>query len=374
MNHTKIDFGLDLTAPSKFSGAVIGNDNKIYCIPSNSEYMVIIDPETDTATQFDYLTAEGVELSPNRYQQWSGGAVCDNGKIYCAPAYSSYILVIDTNDLSESYTMLLSFDEVEDENGNITPLNWETAHKFEGATVGPDGLVYFCPLHSPFVCVLDPSDDSYELYPSDLELNALSKFSGIINDDTSLLMVPLNYDSIVRIPFDYDTSANIEDLNPSDFTLDLFEREYRITPNRTEVVDHITINKIPYNTLRKNRWSGGVKVGDTIYTIPYVSAFSMKITDSDVEYVPVIDTDETSNKWWGGALGSDGKVYCAPYGSNSILVIDTTDDSIDLVDLNGYNGTQKWKTAVSVGDAVYFIPYMSDGFLKIDTSISEGDE
>ena len=71
---------------NKYSGGVLAPNGKIYTIPSNSTFILEIDPLNNTTYTFgSFLTTNG---------KYSGGVLAPNGKIYALLGNANNILVI----------------------------------------------------------------------------------------------------------------------------------------------------------------------------------------------------------------------------------------------------------------------------------------
>jgi outer membrane protein assembly factor BamB len=69
---------------------IVGFDKCIYWPPYNANRVLKFDPETQ---QLPSLV--GCDLGTPRYEKWQGGALATDGAIYCTPSSSSRVLVID---------------------------------------------------------------------------------------------------------------------------------------------------------------------------------------------------------------------------------------------------------------------------------------
>jgi hypothetical protein len=74
---------------NKWSGGILAPNGKIYGIPTTSESVLIIDPETDEANITDISGLSGGN-------KWRGGVLAPNGKIYGMPFNSDSVLKINT--------------------------------------------------------------------------------------------------------------------------------------------------------------------------------------------------------------------------------------------------------------------------------------
>ena len=85
---TRSNMGASLSGTSKWIGGVLGGDGKIYCTPTNSSDILIIDPANQTATRSNM----GASLNSNYI--CNGGVLGRDGKIYGIPDDVSDILII----------------------------------------------------------------------------------------------------------------------------------------------------------------------------------------------------------------------------------------------------------------------------------------
>jgi len=65
--------------------AFTAENGKIYCIPRISPYILVIDPITDTWIKFE--SPKGSDLTSIMF--WNKGVLAGNGKIYGLPAYKN---------------------------------------------------------------------------------------------------------------------------------------------------------------------------------------------------------------------------------------------------------------------------------------------
>jgi hypothetical protein len=87
---TLTDFGLDLSQDFMFANATMDDTGKIYCCPYNSESVLIVDTSNNTASLEDY----GIRyLETNKYTS----AVFKDGKVIMFPDWEDKFLIIDTD-------------------------------------------------------------------------------------------------------------------------------------------------------------------------------------------------------------------------------------------------------------------------------------
>ena len=77
----------------KYLGGVLGPDDCIYCIPSDADFVLKVDPATQTA----YEVGESLEGRTGRLNcnKWQNGFLAADGRIYGIPLKSASVLCID---------------------------------------------------------------------------------------------------------------------------------------------------------------------------------------------------------------------------------------------------------------------------------------
>jgi len=143
----------------KWHSCVIGMDGKIYAIPYDVEKVLIMDVFAADAQKLE-LTNFGLNLVG--ISKWVGAALHPNGKIYCGPRGASDSLVIDTNPLSPTYNQAwrtnFGVDLDAGSNAGSTGIKWSFPQ------LGADGRIYVLPRSARNVLVIDPSDTSVSPY------------------------------------------------------------------------------------------------------------------------------------------------------------------------------------------------------------------
>ena len=154
---TRSNMGASLSDTNKFFGAVLAPNGKIYCVPSASTDILIIDPVANTATRSNM----GADLSGTN--KWAGGVLGANGKIYCAPRGSASFLVIDP--VSNTAAILaLGLAGMFDTN------------KFIGDVLAPNGKIYCVPFNSTDIAIIDKNASVPALDIKDCLSPHLNKF------------------------------------------------------------------------------------------------------------------------------------------------------------------------------------------------------
>lgn len=116
-------------------GNIARHDGCLYCIPQFAEYVLKIDPVTETTT---FLMGNGPLVGRNK---WYGGLVAPkDGCIYGVNQNAKGILRIDPE--TQSVTVHGDFPE--------------GCYKWHGGVVGPDGCIYGIPAHADTVLKIEP--------------------------------------------------------------------------------------------------------------------------------------------------------------------------------------------------------------------------
>jgi len=126
--------------PSKWYGGVLAPNGKIYCIPWKADFVMIIDPESDT------LDPAAIDFLAYADLKWTGGVLALNGKIYCIPQEPLRVLIIDPAQNTVELVANLPFDE----------------DKWAGGVLSPDGKIYGIPRNYHSVLVIDPSENTVD--------------------------------------------------------------------------------------------------------------------------------------------------------------------------------------------------------------------
>lgn len=155
----------------KFLGAVVGKDDCCYCVPSDADYVLKIDPKTSEVSYFGHSLAYLSKGQSKGQNKWQNGALLADGKIYCIPLKAEVVLRIDTD------------------RGCVETLSHPARglNLWEGGVVGNDGALYCIPLKCSQVLRISPAaENNNNLEPITTPKSAREKkttFSGTDNDD-----------------------------------------------------------------------------------------------------------------------------------------------------------------------------------------------
>lgn len=278
--------GLDPTM-NNFNGGVLAPNGKIYMAPltgnaGNFDKLLVVDTKTNT---FYYL---GIGIAATATNQWWGGCLGLDGKIYFSPQAQPYVLVVDpTNDtLSHVAT-------------------GETLHgRWSGCIAGADGKIYFSPMNSAFVATLDTTTTPPAFVAEAFDMTG---HGGASTGRYNSMVMGIDGVTIYLTP---RRSTNITTLN-----------------TMTGVITDIAVNgNLVTGT---NKWFGGsLARNGVIYMMPYTTTtapttsgyiLAVNTHDNTTEYIPVTKT--ATGSWAGSVLANNTKIYGVPATALEVLVI-----------------------------------------------------
>ena len=347
-NYVDINSISGFSGSNKWAGGVSGPNDKIYCIPRDSSFVLIIDPSTNSV---DTTSISGLYGG----NKWSGGVLAPNGKIYCIPRDSQSVLIIDPESNTADSTTI----------SGLTGTN-----KYGGGVLGSDGKIYCLPRNSNNVLIIDPSTNMIDT----TSITGLSGdwIGGVLARNGKIYGIPLNTTSVLI-------------LNPSSPLVDISN------------LYGINIKKASYDNANKKLICGsslllGLKIGDNIiiktetasYT-GYIQSLSntyikffyplgndliegsiCKIEKTKKADITSITDLEGTNKWSGGILFPNGKICGIPYNSKNLLIIDPDTNIVDI-SVETQEGDLKWNGAVyGKNGRIYGIPFNHSSVLIIN--------
>lgn len=311
---------------------------------------------TATVSTFGKIGSDWAGSSGNIFL-YLGGVATPNGKIYCAPAYSTTILVID----SVNKTI-----------GKLGYFPFLGRSSYSGGVLAPNGKIYFAPFQTSSVLVVDPKNDTFE---------QIGTIAGKANY-TDMILAPNG--KIYCIPYD---AKQILVIDPETNKFEYFgsfigEAKYYgaalakngkiyCTPLEAKsilVIDPLTntTTEIPYNLSGSKYYGGVLAPNGKIYCAPYVGT-SLLVIDPDTGTYQQVGSITAGNElYMGGALAADGKIYFAPRSTESILAVDPTTNELEFI--GSYSGKQKYSGMVMAPNGnLYLPPCYGDSVMEIDT-------
>jgi hypothetical protein len=267
--------------------AITAPNGKIYGIPWESPFVPIIDPQTN---RVDTTTISTV-ISGTTYQNFKGGVLATNGKIYCAPGSFTDISIGVIDTVTNTFSTLAVPQPVPGAGG----FGWY------GGALGRNGCIYFAPHRSSGGRPLkvNPFNNTVVHCTNGPPLG--SNVSAVTGKDGNVYIIPFDNSTITRI----DCSGN------NDLSGELY---YAWGPTK------------PYTA------SSGINGQDgLIYLIPsYSNITQLTAFNIDTSGYTTLSNAFTNNfgtnelnPWYGALMGPDGKIYFIPSRYSAIASIET---------------------------------------------------
>ncbi|KAI2490227.1 hypothetical protein MHU86_24356 [Fragilaria crotonensis] len=266
--------------PWKWHGGNISRlDGCLYCIPQYAEYVLKIDPVTETTS---FLMGDGPLVGRNK---WYGGLVSPiDDAIYGINQNAKGILRIDPG--TQKVTVHGDFPEGQ--------------FKWHGGVLGPDGCIYGIPAHADTVLKIEPgveprlSTIGGPLRTGRHRSDGKYKYlGGAVGHDGNVYFFPSDSDYVLQV-------------DP-----------------RTNVVREVGPCLADIEHIHNNKWQNGFTAPDgTIYGIPLKSGSILRIRPGDG-----INPDVSTiggpyrglNKWEGGVMSKNGDMFCMPLNHRKVL-------------------------------------------------------
>ena len=265
--------------------AITAPNGKIYGIPWESPFVPIIDPQTN---RVDTTTISTV-ISGTTYQNFKGGVLATNGKIYCAGAYSNTkIGVIDT--ITNTFSVL----------DIPQPIPGSGLGYYSGA-LGKNGCVYFSPhQNGGRPLKVNPFNNTVVHCTNGPLLE--THCGAVTGKDGNVYLVPFANSTFTRI----DCSGN------NDLSGELYSSW---GPSKPYVMSTAI-----------NGQDGLIYCMPAYATTTSLSAFNVDtssyVTMSNAFVNRSIPTAE-QDVWFGSLMGPDGKIYFIPCRYGAICTIET---------------------------------------------------
>lgn len=161
-----------------WEGGVLAPNGKIYCFPENATVALIIDPVTNTVTTFG-----GGSFTANSNNKYQGSFLAANGKIYGAPcggggAPQTVFQFIDpSNDTITAYASVAS----------LAPVN-----AFQGGAVAPNGKIYLTPSSYSVFWLIDPSNNTVSSYATYAAVGTFDYAGAALAPNGKIYFIPYN--------------------------------------------------------------------------------------------------------------------------------------------------------------------------------------
>lgn len=243
-----------------YYGAVLAPDGCIYGIPHGATKFFKLDPETSHVTTFGSAPGGGA--------YW-GGVVANNGKIYCVPSGASGVLELDPTN-----QQLMSF-------GMHDPAQY----KYSGGVLAPNGKIYCMPDRARRILVIAPETQEISFIEEDLGGGAGKSFGGVLAPNG-------------KIYSGMGGSHRMIVIDPANDTLNY-------------------IGNLP-----AGKYIGSVLGPDgRIYSIPHRHN-KVLVIDPETHEATYLPDSETDGGHWGAVLTPHGSIIGVPREASSVLMID----------------------------------------------------
>ena len=319
--------GEELDGGSKWGASLAAPNGYVYGIPLSAHRVSKFNPVDKSIT---YI---GSDLG--HYDQWSRGAITDNGIIYSAPnGYGRGILKIDTN--TDNVTVL---------DANLLPERVDDI-MWGSCAAAVDGCIYYMPLSARRIMKLDPNNnDAMTSVGDDLGDGEYKYIGTVVGIDGCVYGIPHNLTRIIKYDPINDTTSFVGK------EVDQWSEE-----NAGEWFDC---------------YSGGAMGRDGCIYALTVDGRVLKIDTANNSHCFVgnsIQSDcQRGMGWCDAILGIDGCIYWAPFFARRTLKYDPHTNQTSLVGFDFGSERYKWSNgALATDGVIYYMPGAVKQVLAID--------
>ena len=282
---------------------------------------------------YDDTTITGLSDSANK---WFGGVLAPNGKIYGIPYTSPSVLIIDPVTNTTDTT-------------TITGLS-SSVDKWFGGVVAPNGKIYGTPYTSSSVLIIDPVTNTADTTTiTGLSTGTFKWIGGVLGPDGKIYgNANLNTNVLILDPsspvVDITTSFGINVANVSYTNVSkllTFGAGATLLTSGLLAGDNIIIT-----VSGGIKYTGYIQSIDSNTQITFIYALSLgadivagsitKLEKTRKADFTTLTVTSAQGKAFGGALGPDGKIYTCPLGDfSSAMIIDPMSPVFDISTLYG---------------------------------------
>jgi len=278
----------------KCRGGVLAPNGKIYCVPDDLTYVIIIDPVTDTID----TTTISLPASPN----WWGGVLAPNGKIYFIPNNGTSVGILDPDTNTIDTTTISGLPA--------------GGSKWSGGVLAPNGKIYGIPYSSTSVLIIDPDTNTIDTTTITGLPTATKYGGGVLAPNGKIYCSPLNV-------------SNVAIIDPD-----------------TNTIDTTTITGVGGGF---SYWGGALAPNGNIYFVNSFSLNAILVVDTNNNTTSTIDTSSYAigslgiggYGWIGAVCAQNGYIYCIPFdwARMECVVIDPNTNTIVTNVIIGVNNT-----------------------------------
>ena len=334
---------------NKWYGGVLASNGIIYCIPYNSNSLLIINPKTNLV----YTTSA---ISSNS-SKWIGGVLATNGNIYCCPDSQDSVLIIYPNTSSFDATTIRGLGT--------------SSGKWSGAVLSPNGKIYCIPRNNSNVLVISPSLNPSN--PSDNTVDTTTLvglgsgtdkwWGGALSPNGKIYGTPYSSSSVLVLNPDnpivsltgthtlatYDDSTRILTGSGSSFQTELIIGDNVIITSSSGSTYTGHVEFISSQTSLKLALQIGVSL-----TVAGNITNLQRTKRADIQNIKGLSTA----LWRGSVLAPNGKVYSMPSGSSRVLI---TDPQSSLITLTGIHSSASYTGTTLTGSGTLFTTELVSG-------------
>lgn len=332
-----------VSGASRFLGAVLAPNGRLFGIPNGLTSNFYIDTATDTELMF---SNSPVSLGT---AGWQGGALGPNGIIYTVPNTNANFMAIDPVALTHAiYTTAAG--------------GWTfTAGGWSGACLAPNGKIYCAPSSATSILCINPATNTASNVPTAGQpalSSATPCYCAVLAPNGNIYFTPGT-----------NTANNFF---------------FKLNPT-TETYTKITCSP----AITGFQWRSAVLAPNgKIYCAPNAGIGTTPISNA-----LVIDTNTdtgglvtmtmesgastingVAGMWNGGAMGADGYIYYAPYSASYVLRINpnVNPPSFNTLFTTLPVGGTKWRSATLAPNGnIYFMPFSCNIVGKLSFTLNQ---
>ena len=223
-------------------GGILAPNGKIYCIPADTATAVMrIDPDAMTVTTLGNMLIGGIPSGGTK-QNYQGGVLAPNGKIYCVPEGATALVIIDP--ATDTITQKTYANLIPNINRGYPRL-------------APNGKIYaFSVSTTASHAIIDPINDTVTTINVQSPSGA-GYFMGTLAPNGKFYFIPTNSANSYFIIFDPETNTQSTFFSSSiSSTANAYAGDAALTPSGKIVFTPFNATSyLVFNTLNNNNWN-----------------------------------------------------------------------------------------------------------------------
>lgn len=309
---------------ANFDSSVLAPNGKIYCPPIDSTFILIIDPISNTTSTINF------NLPGSKY---SSANLAPNGKIYCVPGIETRVLIINpmTNQIDTTSVSLPSLN---------------SAFKWQSSVITPKGILYGIPRSETRVLIINTNTNNATFIFTGVTVPGNDYYASSVLAPNGRIYCPPWVGSSLFLLINTDTNTCDTTTITTSFTTffqsgccgidgNLYFSPYfspstsgyilRLNPS-TNILDTTSLPLTVSNTALSY---AGMKLAPD----GWLYSFPCQAPTAALKFDPIrriIDTTSLfvsaavgAQKFTTGTLAENGKIYCPPLLFTKVLIINT---------------------------------------------------